>query len=196
MRAIIPIALFLLAGFQSVADAADTSEPKSPPRHASVQLVELLDAVTRRSGKEFLVYQRVPAEVVTAPARVRDVTYPQLLSILRNNDLAAVTVGDIVNIVPVSAARMYALPTIERDDDSMPDDEWVARVIRVDNAYLPKLVPIVRPLVPQAGHLAADPVSNTMIVVAPYGVSRHVASLVATLDRRTPRQEQGGNQSP
>lgn len=191
MRAIIPTALLLFVAITGVANAADQNELQSPPRHASVQLGELLDAVSQTSGKEFLVYQRIPAEVVTGPARVRDVTYPQLLSILRNNDLAAVTMDGIVNIVPVSTARMYPLPMIENDDERVPDDAWVTRVIRANNAYLPKLVPIVRPLVPQAGHLAADPLSNTMIVIAHYGVTRQVASLVQTFDRHTPKQGQG-----
>ena len=47
-------------------------------------------------------------------------------------------------------------------------DELVTRVIKVENVPAAQLVPILRPLVPQQGHLAAYPDSN-MIVISDRG---------------------------
>jgi general secretion pathway protein D len=47
------------------------------------------------------------------------------------------------------------MPTrlLQRDDPSVPDDEYVTRILTVQNAG--SLVPILRPLMPQSAHLAA-----------------------------------------
>jgi hypothetical protein len=78
-----------------------------------------------------------------------------LLSILRNNGLAAAEVGGYVNILPDAAIRQLPLRLVQRDDPEIPDDAWVSRVITVPDGRAEWLVPILRPLLPQAGHLAA-----------------------------------------
>lgn len=187
----------LLITFALIVGAdAGASEQKAAARHQSMLLDEILESVARKTDTQFLVYQRVPTEIVTGPAHVRDITYPQLLSILQNNDLAAVMVEETVNIVPVAAVRQYPLPMIDSDDKTMPDNAWVTRVIRADNAMLKRLVPLLRPMVPHAGHLVADPDSNTMIVIAPYGVTQQISKLVMTLDSHTPAQPEQVAQTP
>lgn len=196
MRTLFPVILLSLAGILATVQNVEAGEPQEPVTHQSAQLGELLESIGKKTDKQFLVNQRVPVEIVTGPVHLRDVTYPQLLSILRNNDLAAVTVDDTVSIVPVSAVRQYSLPMLEAVDATIPKDAWVTRVIRADNATLTRLVPLLRPMVPQAGHLVADPESNTMLVIAPYGVTEQVSLLVTTLDRNTPERAEQVAHSP
>ncbi len=45
-----------------------------------------------------------------------------------------------------------------------------------------RLVPLLRPLMPQSGHLAADGCSNTLIIVDTFANVRRIEAVVASLD--------------
>ena len=70
-------------------------------------------------------------------------------------------VGDVVKLVPDASSRQYAglLST-----DGAARDDIVTQVVQVQNIGAAQLVPILRPLIPQYGHLAAHPGSNMLII--------------------------------
>ena len=149
----------------------------------TMALEELLADVGRKSGESFLLDARVPARVVVGPLGKRDVTYPLLLTVLRNNDLAAVRVSGVVSIIPVGEVRNYTLPQANDDGPEMHDDEWVLRLVSVENAPASRLVPFLRPLIAKPGHLVGDDGSGTVIIVATYSVSERIADIIEELDQ-------------
>ncbi len=183
-----PIAIVLLsvtlAGFAAAALAEEGQSTKQQTRaaHETVELGELLDAVARKTGKEFLVDRRVPAEVVVGTLKARDLDYAMFLTVLRNNGLAAVPSDKAVRVIPVNYVRQYAPPMLRENDAAIPDDEWVTRVIRVENTNAVKLVSLLRPMIQKAGHLVADADANKLVVVAPYGVTVRLAEVVDEID--------------
>ena len=88
--------------------------------------------------------------------------YEAFLSVLEVHGYAAVTSGDIIKIIPNATARQYAGP-IGTAGAKGPDD-IVTQVVQVQNIGAAQLVPILRPLVPQYGHLVAHPGSNMLII--------------------------------
>src|SRR5204863_501539 len=71
--------------------------------------------------------------------------------------------GDVVKILPDANARQ--IPSIDLPDHvSATSDEIVTQVIDVKNVSAAQLVPILRPMIPQYGHLAAYPSSNILII--------------------------------
>ena len=72
------------------------------------------------------------------------------------------------------------MPTriLQNDDPSVSDHEVVSRVISL-NTDAAALVPIVRPLVPQYGHLAA--VGASLLIVDRYDNVRRITALVDEL---------------
>ena len=189
MKNLVAIVLLSIAvtGSPASASAQENQLPKqsSPARHETVELNDILDVVSRKSGQVFLIDRRVPADVVVGTARVRDVDYALLLTILRNNGLAAATSDSAVRIVPVNLVRQHELPILHENDDAIPNDEWVTRLIQPSQAAAPRLVPLLRPMVPQAGHLVAESDSNVLIVVAPYCVAKRLVDIVYEIDQRT-----------
>ncbi|MDJ0710415.1 MAG: hypothetical protein QNJ14_08500 [Woeseiaceae bacterium] len=175
-----------LAGYGGALAAEQGQAPKQsgPAKHPTVELSELLDAVARKSGKEFLIDLRAPEEVVVGTIDIRDVDYGHLLTVLRNNGLAAAGSSKAVRIVPVAVIRQYELPTLRDNNDAIHEDEWVTRLLEPRNAVAPRLVALLRPLVPQAGHLFAEADSNLLIVVAPYGVTQQLVDVVNEIDQR------------
>lgn len=181
---------FLIANSPTVtaqeANASVVPDAPAPTAFPTVVLSDLLNSVAKKSGKEFLVDNRVPAEVVIGQLDWRDVTYPVLHTVLRNNELAAVNVQGKVSVVPVDAVRQYALPVLYENDESRSDDEWVTRVLRPRNADAAMKVPVFRPLLPRQGHLSAIPDSNTLTIVARYANTERIAELVEDMDTHTP----------
>ena len=149
----------------------------------TIDLQVLLEQVADNSGKEFLVEARVPQTIHVGGTDLEDPSYPLLLSILRNNGLAAAEVGGYVNILPDAAIRQLPLRLVQRDDPEIPDDAWVSRVITVPDGRAEWLVPILRPLLPQAGHLAAPnrESGDQLLIVASYAKVRHITELVEVL---------------
>src|SRR5690606_4076236 len=70
--------------------------------------------------------------------------------------LMAYETQGVVNIVPDALARVVPTRLVQTDDDAIPDDEVVTRVVTLpDNAAASQLVPILRPMLSQSGHLTA-----------------------------------------
>lgn len=172
--------------FATPAIAAD--ELQSPPELPKQALVTVLDTVSKKTGDVFLIDHRVYPHVVLGQAEARRLSYATLLVVLRNNALAAVRSEGLVSIINVAAVRQHGLPVIADLDDSIHSEEWVTMTVRVNNAHAPGLVPILRPILPQPGHLVAHAESNTVIIVARYANLARVVRLIRELDANSTQQ--------
>ena len=85
--------------------------------------------------------------------------YDLFLSILDVQGYTAVRSGKVIRIVPAKDARSSPVP-IMADQSAVGSDEYVTQVIRLDNISAAKLIPVLRPLVPQQAHMAAYAPSN------------------------------------
>ena len=180
----------LLVAFSGAAFGQAQTPESSGSAAASMpttSLDDLLERVGRRSGKTFLADARVPPTVVVGQLQARDVTYDNLLTILGNNGLAAVGIDDVVNIVPVSVVRQHALPVLG-DDDTAVNQEWVTRIVELENVLARDVVPILRPLLPQAGHLAANNAANSILIVDRYSNVRRVTEIARRIDATAGRR--------
>ena len=155
-------AAWLLAG--SLASAQQTQQ-KITPNFKDADITMIAEAVSAATGKNFIIEPRVRAQVtmLSSTAMSPDAFYEAFLSILQVHGFVAMPSGDIIKIVPDANAR-----TMPGDD--LPDrvsrtsDEIVTQVIQVKNVNAAQLVPILRSLIPQNGHLAAYQPSNILII--------------------------------
>ncbi|MFZ5723499.1 MAG: type II secretion system secretin GspD [Pseudomonadota bacterium] len=123
-----------------------------------------IDQVSAMTGKTFVVDQRVKGKItVIAPEPMSSATvYQVFLSVLNVNGFAAVPTGRLVKIVPDGNAKQDSIPL---DTSERPaGDAMITRVIAVNNSSATELVPVLRPLVPQSGHLAAVTGANVLVV--------------------------------
>lgn len=184
MKTVIALGLMLLLAAPALPVNAEDAlaAGQVPTQLPDVELAKLLDNVADNTDKEFLLDYRVPARVVAGTLKDKNIGYGELLVILRNNDLAAVTSENVVSIVPADMVRQYALPMASGTDGNFHDEEWVTEVISLNHAEARSMVPILRPLLPRAGHLAAHPNSNVLIIADRYANVRRIAAVVAELD--------------
>jgi general secretion pathway protein D len=92
-----------------------------------------------------------------------DELYQLFLSILDVHGYAAVRSGDVVRVIQNKDAR--SAPVDVSDGSSgITSEEYVTQVLRLDNISAAKLIPVLRPLVPQQAHMAAYAPSNAIII--------------------------------
>ena len=153
-----------------------------------VQLMDVLEAVHKKTGKSFVVDRSVDADIVVGLADPRKMDYETLLIVLRNNEMAAVEYRGATSIVDVDRVRQYPLPVIYAEDDAIADEEWVTMLIAVENAPATMFVPILRPMLPKQGHLVAHADSNMLTIVDRYANVRRVLQLIRKMDGATKPQ--------
>ena len=125
----------------------------------------LISTVAEVTDRNFIVDPRVKGKVTVISSRPMDSdeVYQVFLSILKVHGFAAVPSGEVIKIVPDVNAKQDGIPTAS-DNAPGRGDQMVTRVVQVDNVAAAQLVPILRPLVPQQGHLAAYPTTNVLII--------------------------------
>ena len=108
--------------------------------------------------------------------------YDLFLSILDVQGYTAVRSGQVIRIVPSKDARSSPVPIME-DQSAMGNDEYVTQVIRLDNISAAKLIPVLRPLVPQQAHLAAYAPSNAIIISDIRSNIGRIVDIIERMDR-------------
>ncbi len=144
----------------------------------------LISTVSKFTGKNFIIDPRVKAKVtvISANTLTPEAVYEVFLSVLQVHGYAAVPTGAVIKIVPEVNAKQGPLP-LGGSKDHFPDDELITKIIRLDHVPASQLVPILRPLVPQQGHLAAYNPTNTLIITDHAGNISRLMKIIAGVDR-------------
>jgi general secretion pathway protein D len=108
--------------------------------------------------------------------------YDLFLSILDVQGYTAVRSGQVIRIVPSKDARSSPVPIME-DQAAIGNDEYVTQVIRLDNISAAKLIPVLRPLVPQQAHMAAYAPSNAIIISDIRSNIGRIVDIIERMDR-------------
>jgi general secretion pathway protein D len=158
------------------------------PAFRDADLTQIVEAVSQITGKTFIVDPRVRAQVtiLSSTPMSPDAFYEAFLSILQVHGFVAVPSGNVVKIIPDANARQVPandLPNSVNKDS----DEFVTQVIALRNVSAAQLVPVLRPLIPQYGHLVAYQQSNMLII-------SDRANNVNRLMRIIQRIDQGGDE--
>lgn len=126
----------------------------------------LVGTISGITGKNFIVDPRVKGKVTVIASHPMDEkeVYEVFLSVLRVHGFAAVPTGDVIKIVPEANAKQDSIPMAGGDGETPGRDQAVTLVIPLENVTAAQLVPVLRPLVPPQGHLAAYAPTNVLIV--------------------------------
>lgn len=174
--------------------AAQTTQPAQPaqPTHRETATLNLnnadirtlINTVSEVTGKNFIIDPRVKSKVTVVSSKPmgKDELYEVFLSILQVHGFAAVPGENIIKIVPDANAKQDSVPTLPERGESL-SDQLVTQVIPLENVGANQLVPILRPLVPQQGHLAAYAPSNVLIITDRAANITRLMDVVRRIDR-------------
>ncbi len=108
------------------------------------------------------------------------------LSILDVHGYTAVRSGNVVRVIPSKDAR--SAPVRVEDGQISPTDEYVTQVIRLENISAAKLIPVLRPLVPQQAHMAAYAPANAIIISDVAANIERIREIIERMDQGAVQQ--------
>jgi general secretion pathway protein D len=179
----VAIVLLTLTG---AAYAQPSSEGVSSERvENGLPISQLIATVAKKTGKKFVVDPKVHGDAEVVGQDVSNISYGDLLTILHVYGFTAVEYGGYVNVVPDTGVRVLPVPQVS-GKETRPDAEFVSKVITVKNVPATHLVPILRPIIPQMGHLVALSCVNKLILVDTFANVQRVQSIIEALDVGSP----------
>ncbi len=182
IRTVIVAGLLAAIPLFALADAQESSAKSG----SDVDLGVLIENVARRTGVRAVIDPRVRAQVPVLNLDPNKLSYEDLLAILNVYQFVAVKRGDLLIVVPDANARQLPTPVYtDRNFKALPD-EVVTLVVKVKNGCSAQMVPVLRPLMPQAAHMAAYPDMATLILTDHAANVHRIVDLVEALERNSP----------
>src|ERR1700728_4436799 len=162
--------------------------PTITPNYKDADLSQIIQAVSEVTGKNFIIDPRVNAKVtmLSATPMTPAAFYEAFLSVLQVYGYVAVPAGTVIKIIPNTDARQVPANDLP-NNVSATSDEVVTQIVTVKNISAAQLVPLLRPLIPQYGHLAAYPSGNMLII-------SDRASNVSRIVRIVERMDESGDE--
>ena len=149
---------------------------------------ELIKFVSDVTGTTIVVDPNVKGKVrvVSSKPVTKSELYDLFLSILDVHGFTAVRSGGVVRIIANKDARSNPVP-LQAEGDSLVNDEYVTQVVRLENVSAAKLIPVLRPLVPQQAHMAAYAPSNAIIISDLRSNIQRILEIIDRMDRSAQR---------
>ena len=149
-------------------------------KDADIRIV--VEAVSEATGKNFILDPRVTGKVnlLSAEPMSKEAFYEAFLSILQVHGYVAVDTGNLIKILPDATSRQF--PTPFGTAGAAGPDDMATQVIQVKNVGATQLVPILRPLIAQYGHMVAHAGSNMLIISARAANLARMVSIIRRID--------------
>lgn len=131
-------------------------------KNADIQ--EFVAQVAAITGKTFVIDPRLKGNVtvISNTSMDEEAVYALFLSVLRVHNFTATPSGDVIRIQQNATGKQT--PGVSGELGEVPPEELVTRVVSAQNVESAELVKILRPLIPQYGHIAAVAVPNVVII--------------------------------
>lgn len=169
----------VLAQINPVPASANQQEEAWTINLKGADIREFIDQVAAITGQTFVVDPRVKGQVnviSSSPLGLSEV-YQLFLSVMATHGFSVLTQGDQARIVPNADAKA------EADSGRPAPDRLETRLIQVQHAPVAELIPLIRPLVPQYGHLAAVTSANALIISDRSANITRIEQLLRQLDQ-------------
>jgi len=149
-------------------------------KDADIRVV--VEAVSEATGKNFILDPRVTGKVnlLSSEPMTKEAFYEAFLSILQVHGYIAVDSGNLIKILPDATARQF--PSQFGTAGAAGPDDMVTQVYQVKNVGATQLVPILRPLIPQYGHMVAHAGSNMLIISDRAANMSRMISIIRRID--------------
>jgi len=143
----------------------------------------LIEAVSKVTGKNFIVDPRVKARVTVISAKPMSPQklYDVFLSILQVNGFAAVPAGNVIKIVPEINARSDSQPV--NPATGAEGDQMVTEVVRLRYVPAAPLLTVLRQIMPQQAALSVYPDSNSLVITDRAGNINRLKKILDKVDQ-------------
>jgi len=170
----------LTAAIDASTPSADQQEERWTINLKDAEIREFVDQIAEITGETFVVDPRVKGQVSVvskAPLSLSEV-YQLFLSVMATHGFTVITQGEQARIVPNAEAKA------EAGGGREAPDRLETRVIQVQHGSATELIPLIRPLVPQYGHLAAVTSANALIISDRSANITRIEEIIRQLDQK------------
>ena len=176
-------ALPLSAAVSTAAPAANQQEESWTINLKGADIREFIDQVAQITGETFIVDPRVKGQVSVVSNTQLNLSevYQLFLSVMATHGFSVITQGEQARIVPNAEAKSDA------GMGRAAPDRLETRLIQVQHGSATELIPLIRPLVPQYGHLAAVTSANAIIISDRSANIARIEDLLRQLDQKGDR---------
>lgn len=175
--------LVLVTGLLAIMASASAQQPAATLNWKDADIRQVVEAVSAVTGKNIILDPRVTGRVtLLSPTPLGpDQLYEAFLSILQVHGYVAIESENLVKVVPDATARQ--LPTQIGTSGAAGPDDLATQVVQVHNVGATQLVSLLRPLLPQYGHLVAHSGSNMLIISDRAANVARVVSIIRRIDQ-------------
>ncbi len=173
----------LSAAISAASPAAEQQEESWTINLKGADIREFIDQVAQITGETFIVDPRVKGQVSvvsSTPLSLSEV-YQLFLSVMATHGFSVIAQGEQARIVPNAEAKADA------GRGRPAPDRLETRLIQVQHGAASELIPLIRPLVPQYGHLAAVTSANAIIISDRSANIARIEDLLRQLDQKGDR---------
>jgi general secretion pathway protein D len=177
------IRLLIAGAILGIAALTWAQQPAATLNWKDADIRQVVEAVSAVTGRNFILDPRVTGRVtLLSPTPLGpDALYEAFLSILQVHGYVAVESGDLVKIIPDATARQF--PSQFGTAGAAGPDDMTTQVVQLDNVGATQLVALLRPLVPQYGHLVAHSASNMLIISDRAANVNRMLSIIRRIDQ-------------
>lgn len=143
---------------------------------------ELIKFVADVTGRTVVIDPRVKGRVkVISSKPLNEAELLQLFrTVLEMHDFSVVDVEGVLRIIPLKDARSSPVPVVGGET---AEKGYLTQVIQLQNIAAAKILPSIRPLVPQHSHLSAYDPSNAIIITDSAENIARIRELIERLDK-------------
>ena len=125
-----------------------------------------IDIISKETGKTFVVDPRVKGKITVVSSEPMDDNqiYDVFLSILSVHGFTAIPTGSIIKVIPDNLAKSQSSPVLPVDKSAVTGNSLVTQIVEIKHISAAQLIPLLRPLIRQQGHLVAYPTNNTLLI--------------------------------
>ncbi|WP_137817951.1 type II secretion system secretin GspD [Pseudomonas sp. 2FG] len=169
------------AAITPASTSANQQEERWTINLKDAEIREFIDQIAEITGETFIVDPRVKGQVsvVSKAALSLSEIYQLFLSVMATHGFSVITQGEQARIVPNAEAKA------EADGGRAAPDRLETRLIQVQHGSVTELIPLIRPLVPQYGHLAAVTSANALIISDRSANIARIEDLIHQLDQKS-----------
>jgi len=182
-RAVTAAALLLLA-MVSTALAPQAYAQNYTVNLKDTDIQEFIKFVADVTGSTIVIDPAVKGKVKVLSSKPvsKAELYDLFLSILDVHGYTAVRSGQVIRVIPNKDARSAPV-AVDDGGVQLVNDEYVTQVVRLENVSAAKLIPVLRPLVPQQAHMAAYAPSNAIIISDIRSNINRILDIIDRMDR-------------
>jgi general secretion pathway protein D len=149
-----------------------------------IDLDALVKFISEITGRNFILDDRVKGKVtIISPGKISvDEAYAVFNSVLQVKGFTTVPSGAVIKILPSQEAKSSTVETFFPGKQASDGDEFVTKLIKLENVDVNNMLGIIQPLVSANGLLAAYTATNTMIIIDSGSNIDRISSILHELD--------------